>query len=88
MNCRLDPALIRPGRVDVKEKIDYASDHQLQQMYLRFYPQESVQRARIFSESAQTVSDKISLAQVQGLFLQHKSDPQSVIDNVYMLKSL
>lgn len=57
-------------------------------MFLRFYPEESVQRARIFSESAQTVSDKISLAQVQGLFLQHKSDPQSVIDNVYMLKSL
>lgn len=26
---RLDPALIRPGRVDVMEKIDHASDHQV-----------------------------------------------------------
>lgn len=85
---RLDPALIRPGRVDIKEKIDYATDHQLQQMYIRFYPEESLDMARVFSQSARTVNDKISLAQVQGLFLQYKSEPQSVIENVHLLKSL
>lgn len=85
---RLDPALIRPGRVDVKEKIDYATDYQLQQMYLRFYPEESQAMAEKFSKSAQDENAKISLAQVQGLFLQYKSEPQTVIDNVEQLKSL
>lgn len=85
---RLDPALIRPGRVDMKERIDYATDYQLQQMFLRFYPEESTDRARIFSELARSVNDKISLAQVQGLFLQYKSNAQTVIDNVEELKLL
>ena len=35
---RLDPALIRPGRVDYKQCIDYATVHQLQCMYSRFFP--------------------------------------------------
>ncbi|KAG8231074.1 hypothetical protein J437_LFUL010700 [Ladona fulva] len=34
---RLDPALIRPGRVDVKEYIGQCSKYQLERMYLRFY---------------------------------------------------
>lgn len=34
---RLDPALIRPGRVDVKEYIGQCSRHQIERMYLRFY---------------------------------------------------
>merc|ERR1711894_137147 len=69
---RLDPALIRPGRVDMKEKIDYASDYQLQQMYLRFYPDETPDRAQTFPDLARQQSDNISLAQVQGLFLVYK----------------
>ena len=57
-------------------------------MYLRFYPDQSQDQAINFSKSAQAVNDKISLAQVQGLFLQYKSEPQTVIDNVDLLKSL
>lgn len=34
---RLDPALIRPGRVDFKEYIGYCSRYQLEEMFKRFY---------------------------------------------------
>ncbi|XP_077268035.1 mitochondrial chaperone BCS1 [Temnothorax americanus] len=34
---RLDPALVRPGRVDVKEYIGWCSASQVEQMFLRFY---------------------------------------------------
>jgi ATP-dependent 26S proteasome regulatory subunit len=35
---RLDPALIRPGRVDVKELIGEADEGQVYSMFKRFYP--------------------------------------------------
>ncbi|GAO51627.1 hypothetical protein G7K_5723-t1 [Saitoella complicata NRRL Y-17804] len=34
---RLDPALIRPGRVDMKRLIGTATSHQLREMFMRFY---------------------------------------------------
>ncbi|KAH7985967.1 hypothetical protein HPB49_026185 [Dermacentor silvarum] len=40
MTGGLDPALIRPGRVDVREFVGPASDHQLAALFRRFYPQE------------------------------------------------
>lgn len=84
---RLDPALIRPGRVDVKEKIDYATDTQLQHMFLRFYPDQPKEIAQQFSKSAMSVSQNISLAQVQGLFLRYKLEPETVLQNVDQLSS-
>ena len=37
---RLDPALIRPGRVDVIHEVANASPSQLRRMFLKFYPEE------------------------------------------------
>jgi chaperone BCS1 len=34
---RLDPALIRPGRVDVKEVLDDATGEQARRLYVKFY---------------------------------------------------
>ena len=85
---RLDPALIRPGRVDMKEKIDWATEHQLEQMFLRFYPEESLARAAVFAQNALSHGKNVSLAQVQGLFLVYKTDPQAVIDGTGQLWTL
>jgi hypothetical protein len=35
---RLDPALIRPGRCDVKVEIRLASKMQIRTLFLRFFP--------------------------------------------------
>ncbi|KAL0482198.1 mitochondrial chaperone BCS1 [Acrasis kona] len=35
---KLDPALIRPGRIDVKQYIGYATRHQMEGMFNRFFP--------------------------------------------------
>lgn len=79
---RLDPALIRPGRVDYKSLIGYASKHQLHQMFIRFYPELDVCKAEEFADKATAFNRPISIAAVQGFFMLHKADGNSVLQNV------
>ncbi|ESO07531.1 hypothetical protein HELRODRAFT_75858 [Helobdella robusta] len=81
---RLDKALVRPGRVDVKLLIDYCSDYQLQQMFLKFYPHCNIQQANIFVQEIRQneIGKSISPAQVQGHFMLYKSSPKLAISNV------
>ena len=72
----------------MKEKIDYATDYQLQQMFMRFYPDQSEQRAAVFAKHVLSLDKKVSLAQVQGLFLVYKNDPQSILDKTDQLWKL
>jgi SpoVK/Ycf46/Vps4 family AAA+-type ATPase len=37
---RLDPALLRPGRADVHVRLDLASEKQIRELFLRFFPDE------------------------------------------------
>lgn len=59
---KLDPALIRPGRCDVKVKFNLATQEQLRLMFLRFFPDEP-DAAVEFSQKLPT--NKLSMAQVQ-----------------------
>ena len=66
---RLDPALIRPGRVDVKQLIGYASEYQLQQMFARFYLECSLEKSRVFAKAIlHSIPRQLSLAEIQGTF--------------------
>lgn len=85
---RLDKALIRPGRVDVKELIDYASEYQLHEMFRRFYPDEPESSAHEFAAKVLALQKPVSAAQVQGYFMLHKNEPQAVIENVIEIADL
>ena len=46
----------------------------------RFYPDETIARAQLFAQRVLTSSQQVSAAQVQGLFMFNKDDPQAAID--------
>ncbi|XP_073503502.1 mitochondrial chaperone BCS1 isoform X2 [Phyllobates terribilis] len=79
---RLDPALIRPGRVDVKQFIGHCTRWQLAQMFQRFYPDQPGSAAEEFADSALRALEQISAAQVQGHFMMHKNDPRAAVKNI------
>lgn len=83
---RLDPALIRPGRVDVKQEIGYAEADQIERMFRRFYPQESCSNARRFAQNVIHLGELKSIAQIQGYFMLHKNSPEAALDNVNDLR--
>jgi chaperone BCS1 len=66
---KLDPALLRPGRCDVKILFDRASREQLRAMYMRFFPGREDRAAR-FADSLPARG--LSLAQVQNHLVSHR----------------
>ncbi|KAM5271003.1 mitochondrial chaperone BCS1 isoform 2-T6 [Hipposideros larvatus] len=83
---RLDPALIRPGRIDLKEYVGYCSHWQLTQMFQRFYPGQAPSSAEAFAERVLQATTQISPAQVQGYFMLYKNDPAGAIHNAESLR--
>lgn len=75
---RLDTALIRPGRVDVKEHFGHATSYQMVEMFLRFYGGSKV-RAEEFANIVSRSSRPVSTAFLQGLFILHKDKPEDAI---------
>jgi chaperone BCS1 len=91
---RLDPALIRPGRVDMMLRIGEATRYQAAQMWDRFYGDVDVDhsgRERFLGRlqdlglfgvdnSGQPSNRHTSTAAIQGLFLFNKNDMQGAIN--------
>ena len=76
---RLDPALIRPGRIDVKREISYVTSAQLAAMFSRFYPESPPGLAADFAAEARKTQDSLSAAQVQALFMFYKENPEHAV---------
>ena len=62
---QLDPALLRPGRIDYRLYLGKASEHQKIELYRRFFPDAADQEAREFVEA----SCAETMAEFQGLLL-------------------
>ncbi|CBZ52032.1 Mitochondrial protein-like, related [Neospora caninum Liverpool] len=63
---RLPDSLIRPGRVDIKVRVGYATRPQLRRQFLRFFPGEQA-AADKFEEILSGI--QLSMAELQGFFL-------------------
>ncbi|VDM18607.1 unnamed protein product [Hydatigera taeniaeformis] len=76
----LDPALVRPGRVDFKAEVGLCTEDQLARMFSRFYPQGEVAEHPLAKSFAASLGGGlVSAAQVQGFLLVYKSSPQTAI---------
>jgi len=72
----LDPALIRPGRADVHVEFDYATREQARRLFQQFFPAAPATHAARFSDIA---SRQVTMAQIQGILLQHKNSPDNAL---------
>lgn len=80
---RLDEALIRPGRVDVTVRLDYATEAQFQDLWDRFYDGEHGLRLQFLENARQSgVIGNVSTAALQGLFVVNKDNPQGAVEQV------
>lgn len=80
---KLDPALIRPGRVDFRQQIGHCSREQLRKMFANFYPDSTPEEAQEFSAAVD--GGEVSAAQVQGFFMFFKQSGRAAIENAFRL---
>ena len=72
---RIDPALLRPGRVDVKMELPLLSNELVQQMFLRFFPN-SLEHFTVEGIPASTI---------QGICLTHRHDERQAAKEINAL---
>lgn len=84
---RLDPALVRPGRVDLLELIDDAQPAQARRLFMKFYQgDETLTEDELVSlgdklentvDGQMRAGQRVSMAALQGLFI--RSGPHDAI---------
>ncbi|KZV88770.1 P-loop containing nucleoside triphosphate hydrolase protein [Exidia glandulosa HHB12029] len=79
----LDPALIRPGRLDVRVEYKACTRDQAERMFTRFFPKVDEERLKEMAlQFATTLPDGMfSAAALQGYLLNWKNNPLGAIEN-------
>ena len=78
---RLDPALIRPGRVDVKVAVFYPDETQIALLFKRFYEEQATEELTS-KISAAFAAANITMAEAQGHFLMHRESAVGAVENI------
>lgn len=74
--------MIRPGRIDFKQYIGYATRYQACNMFMKFYPEVSLESAELFAEKLLSFKKNISSAQIQGYLMLYKNQPELAFENI------
>ncbi|ORY06295.1 mitochondrial chaperone BCS1-like protein [Basidiobolus meristosporus CBS 931.73] len=85
----LDPALIRPGRIDVRAYFGAATNDQARELFERFYPVDSMnpqldraKQQRLAEKFAEIIPNRaFSMAQLQGFLMSYKKRPEAAVEN-------
>lgn len=73
---KLDPALIRRGRIDKSVYIGHFSENDIKQFFIRFFPQEE----DISEDVAKIINNfNISPATIQGIFMDYIDNPRELL---------
>lgn len=78
---RIDDALIRPGRIDRREFIDYPSSIQAATMFSRFFPENQDLKEK-FARCANGPV-KVSAAAIQAHLVKYSHCPHQAVDNIH-----
>lgn len=80
--------MIRPGRVDFKQYIGYATEYQILNMFFKFYPETTENSAKEFTEKLIALNKNISSAQIQGYLMLFKNQPDQALKNLEYFSQL
>jgi chaperone BCS1 len=83
---RLDPALVRPGRIDRRERIGHADRDQLRRLFLRFYAGVNPSMADYFANSLP--ENTIPMSAVQSHLVRYPDAPHLAVQQLEELLQL
>jgi chaperone BCS1 len=77
---KLDPALLRPGRIDKRFKIDFADKNEIEEMFLKYFPGKT-KKAGLFRDSI--MGNNVSTAEIQQHLIKYHHSAELACKNRY-----
>jgi mitochondrial chaperone BCS1 len=87
---KLDPALLRPGRIDIQLKFGLSPQDLILRLFLRFYEGITLSDPSALQQFALSFSNSIpekqySMAEIQGYLMRYRTSPQQAVENIHHL---